>query len=78
MLSGTQNARGFNQLKAERDADDVALTMDNGMQAALDVSATFLRRADEMFAKEQEHIVQQEFTKSLNDSAPEMFVDKNG
>ena len=52
--------------------------MDNGMQAALDVSATFLRRADEMFAKEQEHIVQQEFTKSLNDSAPEMFVDKNG
>lgn len=77
-LMGTQNARGFDQLKAAQDDDDIALTADTGLQPALDISSTFRKKADEIFEKEQEHIAQQESSNMQNDSAPEMFVDENG
>ncbi|KAI0750884.1 hypothetical protein C8Q80DRAFT_537525 [Daedaleopsis nitida] len=72
------NARGFDQLKAAQDDDDIALTADTGLQPTLDISSTFRRKADEIFEKEQEHIAQQESSNIQNDSAPEMFVDENG
>ena len=42
-----QNARGFDQLKAA--SDDIDLTPEPGLQAALDVSNTFRKKADEIF-----------------------------
>ncbi|RDX55705.1 hypothetical protein OH76DRAFT_1452640 [Lentinus brumalis] len=72
------NARGFDQLKAAQDDDDVALTADTRLQATLDVSSTWLKKADEIFEKEQEHIAQQEQASAQNDTEPEMFVDANG
>ena len=71
-----QNARGFDQLKAA--SDDIDLTPEPGLQAALDVSNTFRKKADEIFEKEQEHIAQQEQANAQNEPEPEMFVDANG
>ncbi|KAI0720188.1 hypothetical protein C8T65DRAFT_633751 [Cerioporus squamosus] len=72
------NARGFDQLKAAQDNDDVPLTAETGLHAALDVSSTWRKKADEIFQKEQEHIAQQEQASAQNDAEPEMFVDANG
>ena len=73
-MSFTQNARGFDQLKAAN--DDVDLTPEAGLQAALEVSNTFRKKADEIFEKEQVALAEQEMA-SLS-KAPEMFVDANG
>ncbi|RPD67083.1 hypothetical protein L226DRAFT_529476 [Lentinus tigrinus ALCF2SS1-7] len=70
------DARGFDQLKAAQDDDDIALTAEPGLQAALDVSSTWRKKADEIFEKEQEQIALQEQANAQKE--PEMYVDANG
>ncbi|KAI1796307.1 hypothetical protein LXA43DRAFT_1090374 [Ganoderma leucocontextum] len=70
------NARGFDQLKAAN--DDIDLTPEPGLQAALDVSNTFRKKADEIFEKEQAALAEQGLASMNEEAAPEMFVDGNG
>ena len=78
LLTCPQNARDFDQLKAAQGNDDIALTAEPGLQAALDVSSTWRKKADEIFEKEQEQIALQEQANAQKDPEPEMFVDANG
>lgn len=71
-----QNARGFDQLKAA--SDDIDLTPEPGLQAALDVSNTFRKKADEIFEKEQVALAEQGMPSASEEASPEMFVDANG
>ena len=71
-----QSARGFDQLKAGN--DEIDLTPEPGVQAALDVSNTFLKKADEIFEKEQVALVEQGLADMTEEAAQEMFVDANG
>ncbi|PIL37226.1 hypothetical protein GSI_00919 [Ganoderma sinense ZZ0214-1] len=70
------NARGFDQLKAAD--DDIDLTPEPGPQAALDVSNTFRKKADEIFEKEQVALAEQGMASTSEEAPPEMFVDANG
>ena len=65
-------------MKAAQDNGNIALTVEPGLQAALDVSSTWRKKADEIFAKEQEQIALQELANAQKDVEPEMFVDANG
>ena len=76
MESFVQNARGFDQLEAGN--DDIDLTPEPGVQAALDVSNTFLKKADEIFEKEQVALAEQALADMSEGTTPEMFVDANG
>ena len=58
--------------------DDIELTPEPGLRAAIEVSKTFRKKADEIFAKEQEQIALQELANAQKDVEPEMFVDANG
>ena len=58
--------------------DDIDLTPEPGLRAAIEVSNTFRKKADEIFAKEQEQIALQELANAQKDVEPEMFVDANG
>lgn len=80
MLTQTQNARGFEQLRAAQAGDDMELTQDDAPQPELDVSSTLLRKADEIFQKEQEQIAlqQQEELAAEKLKSPEMFINESG
>ena len=80
MLTNIQNARGFDQLKAAQGDDDIDLTQDNGLQPALDVSGSLLRKADEIFQKEQELLAmdEQEESNVQKLKSPEMFINESG
>ncbi|TBU59144.1 hypothetical protein BD310DRAFT_849988 [Dichomitus squalens] len=69
-------ARGFEQLK--RMDDDIDLTPEPGLQAVVDVSNTFRKKADEIFEKEQAALAEQGLAAANKEASPEMFVDANG
>ena len=70
----TQGSRSFDQLKAAQ--DDIDLSQDEGPQAALEISGTFLRKADEIFQKEQEQLAVLE--QEDQDESPETFINESG
>ncbi|KAI9063152.1 hypothetical protein FKP32DRAFT_1758266 [Trametes sanguinea] len=68
---------GFEKLKAAQRDDDISLTIEPGLQPALEVDQSLARRADEIFEKEQE-LALQEQQAAREEPEPELFVDENG
>ena len=58
--------------------DDIELTPEPGLRAAIEVSNTFRKKADEIFEKEQAALAEQGLTEANKEAPPEMFVDANG
>ncbi|KAH9899795.1 MRC1-like domain-containing protein [Cubamyces lactineus] len=68
---------GFEKLKAAQQDDDISLTMDTGVRPVLEVDQSLVKKADELFEKEQELVVQ-EHQAALDEPKPQLFVDENG
>ncbi|KAI0660906.1 MRC1-like domain-containing protein [Cubamyces menziesii] len=74
----TQEGGGdFEKLKAAQREDDISLTVDTGIRPALEVAPSLIKKADELFEKEQEMVVQ-EHQAALEEPKPQLFVDENG
>ena len=57
-------------------ADDFSLTLDVGLQPALEVDENRLRQADAIFEKEQEYLVEAANWKPK--AKPELYVNDHG
>ncbi|OSD04325.1 hypothetical protein PYCCODRAFT_1433706 [Trametes coccinea BRFM310] len=68
---------GFEKLKAAQRDVDISLTMEPGLQPALEVDQSLARKADEIFEKEQE-LALQEQQAAREEPKRELFVDENG
>ncbi|KAI0335542.1 hypothetical protein GY45DRAFT_1316888 [Cubamyces sp. BRFM 1775] len=68
---------GFEKLKVAQREDDIALTLDTGVRPALEVDLSLVKKADELFEKEQEMVVQ-EHQEAVEEPKPQLFVDENG
>lgn len=55
---------------------DLSLTQDVGLQPALEVSTQVKRRAEVIFDKEQELLVEEANSRSAKD--PDLYVNENG
>ncbi|KAI9000938.1 MRC1-like domain-containing protein [Trametes punicea] len=69
---------GFERLKAAQRDDDISLTLDTRLQPALEVDQSLVKKADEIFEKEQELAIQEQQQESRTESKPQLFVDENG
>ncbi|KAI0832501.1 hypothetical protein BC628DRAFT_1346937 [Trametes gibbosa] len=69
---------GFEKLKAAQRSDDISLTLDPGLQPALEVDQSLVEKADQIFEKEQELAVQEQQELSRTESSRELFEDENG
>ncbi|KAH9846961.1 MRC1-like domain-containing protein [Lenzites betulinus] len=69
---------GFEKLKAAQRDDDISLTLDTGLQPALEVDQSLAEKADQIFEKEQELAVQEQEELSRIESSRELFEDENG
>ncbi|OBZ76695.1 hypothetical protein A0H81_04027 [Grifola frondosa] len=74
----TQNKDGgrLDRLRKLDDAEDLALTLDVGLQPALDVHGSLLQKADAIFEKEQEFLVAQQ--ERPPESKHQFYVNANG
>ncbi|KAI0375716.1 hypothetical protein BV20DRAFT_932382 [Pilatotrama ljubarskyi] len=68
---------GFEKLKAAQRDDDISLTPDCGLEPALEVDSSLVKKADEIFVKEQEFVVRDQ-QERRPEHKPELFVDENG
>ncbi|KAI0650663.1 MRC1-like domain-containing protein [Trametes meyenii] len=75
----TQEGEGdsFEKLKAAQREEDVSLTLEPGLQPALEVDQSLVKKADEIFEKEAEYAVQEQ-QETRSEPKPQMFVDANG
>ncbi|KAI0677470.1 hypothetical protein C8Q78DRAFT_1002861 [Trametes maxima] len=75
----TQEGDGdsFEKLKAAQREEDVSLTIEPGLQPALEVDQSLAKKADEIFEKEAEYAVQEQ-QETRPEPKPQMFVDENG
>ena len=69
-----QAGGGFQNLR--KDNDDISLTLDTKLQPALEPDATLLQKADLIFEKEQEYLLQA--AQRAPPKKPQLYVTENG
>lgn len=62
----------------ERNCNDLALSLDVELQPALEVSSTLRRKADNIFEKEQEYVIEIANDQQKQDNNPEWYIRENG
>ncbi|KAG1820532.1 MRC1-like domain-containing protein [Suillus subaureus] len=62
----------------EGDCNELALSLDVGLEPALEVSSTLRRKADNIFEKEQEYVVEIANDQQKQDNNPEWYITENG
>ncbi|KAH9947256.1 MRC1-like domain-containing protein [Amylocystis lapponica] len=72
----TAGPSGLDKLRGLGDADGLSLTLDVGLQPALEVSGSLLRKADSIFEKEQEYLADEAIRNPAK--KPQLYVNENG
>ncbi|KAG1792446.1 MRC1-like domain-containing protein [Suillus plorans] len=82
------NAGGFSQFFSdekdegpsfkEGNCNELALSLDIGLEPALEVSSTLRRKADNIFEKEQEYVIEIANGDQKQDNNPEWYIRENG
>lgn len=54
------------------------MTLDVGLKPALEVSSTLRRKADNIFEKEQEFVIENADIQQKQDRNPELYISENG
>lgn len=67
---------GFSHIRRPGQIDQLLLTQDIGLQPALEVSAQVKRRADAIFDKEQDILVEE--ANMRPQKKPQLYIDENG
>ncbi|KAG1780344.1 MRC1-like domain-containing protein [Suillus placidus] len=62
----------------EGDCNELALSLDVGLEPALEVSSTLRRKADNIFEKEQEYVIEIANDQQKQDNDPEWYIRENG
>lgn len=75
MLSHAQGS-GLDKLRQANDKDEFSLTLDVGLQPALEVDENIRRQADAIFEKEQEYVIEAANRKPKKD--PTLYVNDDG
>ncbi|KAG2071979.1 hypothetical protein BDR04DRAFT_1097661 [Suillus decipiens] len=60
------------------DCNELALSLDVGLEPALEVSSTLRRKADNIFEKEQEYLIEIANDQQKQDNDPEWYIQENG
>jgi mediator of replication checkpoint protein 1 len=58
--------------------NELALSLDVGLEPALEVSSTLRRKADNIFEKEQEYVIEVATDQQKEDNNPELYIRENG
>jgi mediator of replication checkpoint protein 1 len=58
--------------------DDLSLTLDVGLGPTLEVSSTLRRKADNIFEKEQEYLIENANLQQKPNRSPELYISENG
>jgi len=58
--------------------DDLSLSFDIGLGPALEVSSTLRRKADNIFEKEQEYVIEMANRQQRHDKSPKYYISDNG
>ncbi|KAG2361993.1 hypothetical protein BDR07DRAFT_1407958 [Suillus spraguei] len=72
---------GFSQFFTDEkagDCNELALSLDVGLEPALEVSSTLRRKADNIFEKEQEYLIEIANDQQKQDNDPEWYIQENG
>ncbi|KAG1874779.1 MRC1-like domain-containing protein, partial [Suillus subalutaceus] len=62
----------------EGNCNELALSLDVGLEPALQVSSTLRRKADNIFEKEQEYVIEIANDQQKQDNDPEWYIRENG
>ncbi|KAG0699868.1 MRC1-like domain-containing protein [Suillus ampliporus] len=88
-LDPLANGGGFSQLFKDEgpsfkepapmgDCNELSLSLDVGLEPALEVSSTLRRKADGIFEKEQEYLIERANSPQKQDKSPGMYIGDNG